>query len=64
MIPEAFGLSASTVSRRFIKASSRKLKERRLDHLDLVGLVIDGKAFHKEDIGRTSGTSIGILVNN
>jgi len=46
--PETFGLSASTVSRRFIKASSRKLKElkeRRLEHLDLVGLVIDGKTF-------------------
>ncbi|MBW2127262.1 MAG: hypothetical protein JRH08_16740 [Deltaproteobacteria bacterium] len=26
-VPEAFGLSASSISRRFIKASSRKLKE-------------------------------------
>jgi len=53
MIPEAFGLSAFTVSRRFIRASSRKLKElkeRRLEHLDLVGLLTDGKAVRHERV--------------
>lgn len=62
MIPEAFGLSASTVSRRFIKASPRKLKElkeRRLEHLDLVGLVIDGKAFQKDEMIIALGVTTG-----
>jgi len=68
MIPEAFGLSASSISRRFIKASSRKLKElkeRRLEHLDLAGLVIDGKVFHKDEmiiaLGETTGGEKVIL---
>jgi transposase-like protein len=62
MIPETFGLSASTVSRRFIKASSRKLrelKERRLEHLDLVGLVIDGKTFQKDEMIIALGVTTG-----
>jgi hypothetical protein len=45
-VPEAFGLSASTVSRRFKRASARKLRElmeRRLDGYDLVALLLDGK---------------------
>jgi putative transposase len=47
-VPEAFGLSASSVSRRFIRASARQLQalqERRLDGYDLVALVLDGKTF-------------------
>jgi len=47
-LPGVFSLSPSTVSRRFIRASSRKLKqlmERRLDSYDFVGLVMDGKRF-------------------
>jgi transposase-like protein len=47
-IPEAFGLSASSVSRRFMRASERKmraLQERRLEGYDLVALVLDGKTF-------------------
>ncbi len=62
MIPDAFGLSASTVSRRFIKAGSRKLKElreRRLEHLDLVGLVIDGKTFHDDEMIIALGVTTG-----
>jgi transposase-like protein len=62
MIPETFGLSASTVSRRFIKASSRKLKElreRRLEHLDLVGLVIDGKTFENDEMIIALGVTTG-----
>jgi transposase-like protein len=62
MIPGTFGLSASTVSRRFIKASSRKLrelKERRLEYLDLVGLVIDGKTFQKDEMIIALGVTTG-----
>lgn len=47
-VPEAFGLSASSVSRRFIRASAQQLQalqERRLDGYDVVALVLDGKAF-------------------
>lgn len=50
-IPQAFGLSASTVSRRFIRASAKKLKElmsRRLETHDFVVLLMDGKRFAKD----------------
>jgi len=52
-IPEAFGLSSSTVSRRFIQASSRKLKElveRDLSAYDFVALLIDGKSFADDEM--------------
>ena len=52
-VPEAFGISASSVSRRFIKATAKKLKqfqERPLDDYDLVALFIDGKSFADEEI--------------
>ena len=45
-VPAAFGLSSSSVSRRFIRASARKLRElqeRRLEGYDIVALVLDGK---------------------
>jgi transposase-like protein len=47
-VPDAFGRSASSVSRRFIRASAQALKtfsERRLEQDDVVGLVLDGKTF-------------------
>jgi putative transposase len=47
-IPTAFGLSASSVSRRFIRASAKQLQAlqaRRLDTYDLVALVLEGKTF-------------------
>lgn len=47
-IPEALSLSPSTVSRRYIRASNKKLKEltdRRLEQYDFVSVVMDGKAF-------------------
>ncbi len=47
-VPQAFGLSASSVSRRFIRASAKQLQalqERRLDGYDVVALVLDGKRF-------------------
>jgi hypothetical protein len=50
-VPEAFGLSASSVSRRFIRASARHLQtfcERRLDGDEFVALVLDGKTFAQD----------------
>lgn len=50
-VPEAFGLSSSTVSRRFIRASARQLQalqERRLDTTDVVVLLLDGKTFAED----------------
>lgn len=52
-IPEALSLSRSTVSRRYIRASQKKLRElmeRRLDTYDLVAIVIDGKRFGDDGI--------------
>jgi putative transposase len=51
--PESFGLSSSTVSRRFIEASAAKLREvqeRRLEGLDIVAVFLDGKVFAEETI--------------
>jgi transposase-like protein len=51
-VPEAFGLSPSTVSRRFIRASARKLQqlaERRLEGSDVVALFLDGKTFAEDE---------------
>ena len=47
-IPEALSLSPSSVSRRYIEASRKKLKEltdRRLEGYDIIAVVMDGKAF-------------------
>jgi putative transposase len=47
-VPEAFGLSRSTISRRYMRATARKLQalqERRLDAYDFVALLLDGKTF-------------------
>ncbi len=52
-VPTAFGLSASTISRRFIRASAQKLQrlcERRLDGYDFVALVLDGKTFAEDEM--------------
>jgi len=50
-IPGAIGITSSTVSRNFIKASASKLKqfqERDLTELDIVALFLDGKAFAED----------------
>ncbi len=52
-VPEAFGLSSSSVSRRYIKGTARKLaefQERSLADYDLVALFLDGKSFADEEI--------------
>ena len=52
-IPEALSLSSSTVSRRYIRASEKKLQtlmERRLEKHDFVALMFDGKRFGDDGI--------------
>ena len=52
-MPETFGLSSSTVSRRYVKATARKLaqfQERSLASHDVVALFLDGKSFADEQI--------------
>jgi putative transposase len=61
-VPEAFGLSASTVSRRYIKASARQLEAlgaRRLEGYDLVALFLDGKTFAAD----TMVIALGVTVS-
>lgn len=51
VLPSAFGMSRSSVSRRFIQASGRKLaelQERKLGSLDLVAVFLDGKRFAED----------------
>lgn len=60
-VPEAFGLSASTVSRRFVRASARTLRElseRRLERYDLVALMLDGKTFAEDEMVVAVGVTI------
>ena len=60
-MPEAFGLSSSSVSRQFIQATAHKLRtfqERSLEDLDLVGLILDGKSFGKEEMVIALGITI------
>lgn len=60
-VPDAFGLSPSTVSRRFIKATAAKLKqfqERSLESYDLVAIFIDGKTFADQEMLIALGVTI------
>jgi len=60
-IPEAFGLSSSTISSRFIKASAEKLRqfqERSLAEYDLVALFLDGKSFADQEMIIALGVTI------
>ncbi len=60
-VPEAFGISASSVSRRFIKATAKKRKqfqERPLDDYGFVTLFIDGKSFADEEIVIAPGVTM------
>lgn len=61
-VPEAFGLSASNISRQFVRASRRKLKdlmERDLSPHDIVTLIIDGKTFSPADLITVVGVTMG-----
>ena len=60
-VPEAFGLSSSTVSRRYIRASAKKLKEllgRRLEGHDFVALILDGKRFAEDELVIAVGVTV------
>jgi len=60
-VPEAFGMSPSTISCRFIKVSARKLKElieRDLSQYDFVALFIDGKSFAEDEMIIALGVTI------
>lgn len=60
-VPEAFGISSSSVSRRFIKATEAKLRqfqERSLKPYDLVALFLDGKSFAQEEMIIALGVTI------
>ena len=60
-VPEAFGLSASSVSRRFIRASARHLQtfcERRLDRDEFVAVVLDGKTFAEDAMVMALGITL------
>lgn len=60
-IPEALSFSPSTVSRRYIRASRRKvqeLMERNLDRYDVIAIVIDGKSFGEGGIIMAVGITI------
>ena len=60
-VPEAFGLSSSSVSKRFIKASAAKLRqfqERSLSSCDLVALFMDGKTFADQEMIIALGVTI------
>jgi putative transposase len=60
-VPQAFGLSASTVSRRFIRASAQKLQaltERLLTDYDFVALFLDGKTFADDTLVIALGVTL------
>lgn len=60
-IPEAFGISRSTVSRRTIRASARKLQalmSRPLDQDDFVAVFMDGKSFAEDGIVLAVGITL------
>ena len=61
-IPGAIGLSSSTVSRSFIQASSKQLKElqeRDLSGEDIVAVVVDGKTFAEATMVVALGITVG-----
>jgi transposase-like protein len=60
-IPETFGLSPSTVSRRFVQASAKRLQElleRDLSGQDFVALFMDGKTFAADEMVIALGVTL------
>ena len=60
-IPGAIGLSRSTVSRKFIEASTaklRELQERDLSAYDIVTVFLDGKSFSDDELVLAIGVTI------
>jgi transposase-like protein len=61
VVPGAIGISSSTVSRKFVEASTAKLKkfqERDLKGLDIVALFLDGKTFAEDTMVIAMGVTI------
>lgn len=61
LVPEVFGLSPSSISRRFIRVSATQLQqlcERRLDAYDLVALLLDGKTFAEDEMVIAIGVTL------
>ena len=61
-VPEAFGLSPSSISRRFVRASKKQLKslqERDISGHDIVAIILDGKTFSKDDLIVALGVTLG-----
>ena len=60
-VPEVFGLSGSTISRRYIRASAKAFREfceRRLEGYDFVGLILDGKSFGADEMIVALGVTV------
>ena len=60
-VPEAFGLSSSTISRRYIRVSEKQLKrlcERSLEGYEFVALILDGKSFGTDEMLIALGVTI------
>lgn len=60
-VPAAFGLSPSTVSRRYIRVSAKRLKAllgRRLEGYDFVALILDGKRFAEDELVIAVGVTV------
>jgi len=61
-IPEVFGLSGSSISRKFIRASAKKLRElqeRSLSDHDLIAVWLDGKRFSENGLIAAVGLTMG-----
>jgi transposase-like protein len=61
LAPEVFGLSASSVSRKFRRWSAgylKRLMNRRLDRYDFVAVYIDGKAYAREGLVIALGVTL------
>ena len=61
-VPGAIGLSSSSVSRGFVKASAKRLRElmdRDLSKLDIVTLFLDGKSFADDEMVIAIGVALG-----
>jgi len=60
-IPETFGIKSNSISKKFIKSSSKRLKElleRDLSQDDIVAIFMDGKTFAENDIVIALGVDI------
>lgn len=61
VVPGVFGISGATVSRRYISASAKKMKEiceRRLECYDIIGIMLDGKTFSEDEMVIALGVTL------